>query len=194
MVEERTRKILFLTVLLILLWPLSMIILGVRYRNECPGQPQLSIYLIIFGPIWIFLFLLNIIRYYLFHRYIDIIFIIIWLSLILLIIPGYIYIFDLRSIIRISDEYPYEICEKQFYTYSSISIILVHIPLYVFLWISWSLTHSKDNLRNQQRSIRRFTIEYLFNFNKRENKISLVTLFILERNFLLKMLIDGLFD
>ena len=156
--EERSRKILLWTVLCILLWPLSMIIFGVRYRTECPGQPYLSVYLIIFGSIWIFLFLLNMIRYYLFHRYMDIISIIIWLLLLSLIIPGYIYLFDLRSIIRKYNQYPYEICEETFYIYSTISIILVHIPLYIFLWVSWSFTHSKDHLHGQQRSIRIFTI------------------------------------
>jgi hypothetical protein len=156
--KERTRNILFLTVLCILLWPLSMILMGARYRNECSGQPQLSIYQIIFGSIWIFLFLLNIIRYYLFYRCIDIIFLIIWSLLFLLIIPGYIFLFDLRGVIRTSDEYPYQICEKTFYIYSYITIILVHIPLYIFLWISSTLTHPKDYLRNQRRSIRIFII------------------------------------
>jgi hypothetical protein len=157
-IEGRTRKILLWTVSCIFLWPLSMIILGVKYKDECPGQPQLSIYHIIFGSIWMFLFVLSIIRYYFFHQYLDTIIIIMWLLLLLLIIPGYIYIFNLRNIIRISDEYPYEICEKQFYIYSSISIILVHIPLYIYLWISWSLTHSTDYHQDQQRSIRIFTI------------------------------------
>jgi len=158
MIEGRTNKILLWAVSCILLWPISMITLGVRYRNQCPSQPYLSIYLIIFGSIWMVLFLLNMIRYYLFHRYMDILSIIIWILLLLSIIPGYFYIFDLRSKIRISDHHPYGICEEKFYIYSSISIILVHIPLYIFLWVSWSLTHSNGYIQDQQRSIRIFTI------------------------------------
>ncbi|CAF3162031.1 unnamed protein product [Rotaria socialis] len=146
------------TISCILLWPLSMIIIGIRYRNECPGQPQLSIYHITFGSIWLFLFFLNIIRCYLFHRSIDFISTIIWLILLLLIIPGYIFIFNIRNIILISETYPYKICEKTFYVYSSILIILVHIPLYIYLWISWSFTHLKHFIQNQQTSIRIFTI------------------------------------
>lgn len=158
MEEKKKRKILFLILLLMMFWPLSIILLGIRYKNECPGGSHLSIYHIIFGSIWIILYFLNIIRYYLFYRYIDIIFIIIWLMLLLLTIPGYIYIFNLRTIIRISDQYPNDICQKYFYRYSSISIILVHIPLYIFLWISWIITHSNDTNTDRQRSIRVFTI------------------------------------
>ncbi|CAF0881131.1 unnamed protein product [Adineta steineri] len=135
-----------------------MIFLGIRYRNECSSEPQLSIYLLIFGCIWLILFLLTLIRSYLSHRYMDILFMIIWFALLLLIIPGYIFIFNLRTKIRISQTYPYEICEKYFYVYSSALIILVHIPLYIFLWISWSLIHSNGYFPNQRRSIRIFTI------------------------------------
>jgi hypothetical protein len=159
MLEGRTNKILLWTVVsCILLWPISMILLGIRYRNECPSQPNLSIYLIIFGSIWMILFLLDMIRYYKFHRYIDILSIITWLFLLFSIIPGYIYIFNLRNIIRISDHYPYEICERNFYIFSSVTIILAHIPLYIYFWISWSLTHLNGYLQEQQRSIRIFTI------------------------------------
>ncbi|UJR29738.1 hypothetical protein I4U23_017286 [Adineta vaga] len=158
MTEGRINQILFWIILCILIWPISMIFLGIRYRNECSDQPQLSFYLLIFGSIWIILFLLSIFRYYFIHRYIDLLILIIWLLLLLLIIPGYIYIFHLRSIIKLLDYYPDEICEKNFYYYSSILIILVHIPLYIFLWISWSLTHLNNLIQDRQRSIRIFTI------------------------------------
>lgn len=158
MVEERTRKILLCSFLCILFWPLSMIIIGIRFRNECPGQSQLSIYQIIYGSIWMLLFLLNILRCYLLHRYIDALSIIIWLILLLLIIPGYVYVFRIRSVILMYDDYPDGICEKTFYIYSSVLIILVHIPLYLFLWISWSLTRSSEFTQDSERSRRIFAI------------------------------------
>lgn len=155
---EKTRKILFLSLLSLLFWPILMIIIGIRYRNQCSDQPQLSVYHIIFGSIWLFLFFLNIIRYYLFYRIIDIFSIIIWLILLILIIPGYIYIFSIRNRILIFEKYPNELCEKNFYVYSSVLIILVHIPLYIYLWISWSFTHSNSFISNPQTSIRIFSI------------------------------------
>ena len=96
--EGRIRNIVLWSVLCILICPLSMIILGIRYRNQCSGQSQLPTYHIIFASIWI----LNLIRYIRSLRYLDIIFVIVWLFLLLLILPGYIYIFNLRNIIKIS--------------------------------------------------------------------------------------------
>ena len=141
MIKGRTQQILLAIILVILLWPLLMVVLGVRYRNECPGEPHLAIYHIVYGSLWIFLFLINLGRCHLLFRYWDVLSLVIWLLLLVLTIPGYVYMFDLRETIRIDEEYPAELCEKSFYVISWISIILVHIPLYIFLWLLWLFTH-----------------------------------------------------
>ena len=143
MIVGSRKTLLLITILCISFWPLSMLIIGIQYMNECPGQPQLCIYHILFGSLWLSLSLLNIIRYYFVNRLMNIIFVIIWSLLFVLIIPGYIFLFSLRNMIRIFDSYPNEICEKMFYIYSCISIILVHIPLYIFLLISLLLIDKK---------------------------------------------------
>ena len=157
-IEGRNRQILLWILVLILVWPLLMVVLGVRYRNECPGQPQLPIYHIIYGSLWIFLFLINLVRCYLFFRYWDLVSLVIWVILLVLIIPGYIYMSDLRGTIRTDEDYPNQLCEKIFYTFSSVTIILVHIPLYIFLWILWLFTHPNPSNGDQARPSRIFTI------------------------------------
>lgn len=158
MIEGKSRYFYLSAIILLLIWPLSMFISGIRYRNDCSGQPHLPTYHIVFGCLWISLFLLNLSRYYCVIRYLDLISILIWIALFVSIIPGYILIFNLRSRIRVINQYPNDLCHKNFYTFSCVSIILVHIPLYIFLWILWSFTHSNEMNGDQYRPPRVFAI------------------------------------
>ena len=155
MLRGKLTKILFCFKLIILVWPISMIILSIRFRNQCPIQLQLSYYLLLYGSLWICAFLLNIIHYFYFHQYLNRVIKIIWLILLFSIIPGYIFIFKIRNITKSYNLYPNEICNQNFYFYSSILILLVHIPLYIYIWLSMIFINS---FHTERRSIRIFTI------------------------------------
>ena len=157
-IEGKSRYFYLSGIVLLLIWPLSMLISGIRYRDDCAGQTHLPTYHMVFGCLWMSLFLLNLTRYYCVTRYLDIISITIWIILFLFIIPGYMLIFDLRSRIRVIDQYPVDLCNENFYKFSCISIILVHIPLYIFLWILWSFTHSNEMNGDQCRPPRIFSV------------------------------------
>jgi hypothetical protein len=158
-INRRTEHLFLAALLIVLIWPLSMIILGLRYRNECTGQSSLPIYHVTYGSLWILFFLLNLIRYNSLVRFFDVLSILIWLVLLLLIVPGYVLIFDLRSQMRMIDSQPANLCHQLFYTFSCVSIILIHIPLYIFLWLLWSFTHSNEFNRDRSRSTQVFAID-----------------------------------